>query len=136
MTLMFQQEVAYRITAAPNSNHYGRLAVMAQWLCQAEMVMDLDPTSFTPPPKVTSTVVHIVPRPTPIGPENLSWNAMESVTRAAFGQRRKMLRASLKTLTPSPESLLEIAGIEGTRRAETLNIEEFCQLAKAWENKL
>ncbi|MHC5306817.1 16S rRNA (adenine(1518)-N(6)/adenine(1519)-N(6))-dimethyltransferase RsmA [Bartonella sp. LJL80] len=124
MTLMFQREVAERITAKPQSDHYGRLGVLAGWRSQATIAFDVPPQAFTPPPKVTSSVVHIVPRehPLPCSAQNL-----ERVTKAAFGQRRKMLRQSLKPL--GGETLLQKAEIEGTRRAETLSIEEFVRLA-------
>lgn len=124
MTLMFQREVAERITAKPQSDHYGRLGVLAGWRSRATIAFDVPPQAFTPPPKVTSSVVHIVPRehPLPCSAQNL-----ERVTKAAFGQRRKMLRQSLKPL--GGETLLQKAEIEGTRRAETLSIEEFVRLA-------
>jgi 16S rRNA (adenine1518-N6/adenine1519-N6)-dimethyltransferase len=126
LTLMFQKEVAQRIVAAPGSNHYGRLGVLCGWRTEAEMVFDIPPSAFTPPPKVTSTVVHLTPRTSPL-PVELA--ALERVTKAAFGQRRKMLRQSLKGI--GGETLLAKAGIDGTRRAETLSVEEFVGLAKA-----
>ncbi|UFN48139.1 16S rRNA (adenine(1518)-N(6)/adenine(1519)-N(6))-dimethyltransferase RsmA [Roseomonas sp. OT10] len=128
LTLMFQQEVAARITAAPDSEDYGRLAVLAQWRCMARMVMRLPPGAFSPPPKVWSAVVHLVPHAEQPAPELAA--AMERLTAAAFGQRRKMLRGSLKPLG-QPEALLEAAGIEPTRRAETLDVAEFERLARA-----
>jgi 16S rRNA (adenine1518-N6/adenine1519-N6)-dimethyltransferase len=124
LTLMFQKEVAQRIVATPGSNHYGRLGVLCGWRTDAEMIFDIAPSAFTPPPKVTSTVVHLTPRPTPL-PVELA--ALERVTKAAFGQRRKMLRQSLKGI--GGETLLSKAGIDGTRRAETLSVEEFVRLA-------
>ena len=127
LTLMFQQEVAARIVAAPDSEDYGRLAVLAQWRCTARMVMRLPPGAFSPPPKVWSAVVHLVPHAAQ--PEPALAAAMERVTAAAFGQRRKMLRGSLKPLG-QPEALLEAAGIEPTRRAETLTVTEFETLAR------
>nr|WP_305123487.1 16S rRNA (adenine(1518)-N(6)/adenine(1519)-N(6))-dimethyltransferase RsmA [Roseomonas sp. GC11] len=127
MTLMFQQEVAERITAAPDTEHYGRLAVLSQWRCDCRMTLRLPPGAFSPPPKVWSAIVHLVPKPGPFDPVLMA--ALERVTAAAFGQRRKMLRSSLKPLG-QPEALLEQAGIEGTRRAETLTIGEFERLAR------
>ncbi|MCO5157050.1 MAG: 16S rRNA (adenine(1518)-N(6)/adenine(1519)-N(6))-dimethyltransferase RsmA [Aquamicrobium sp.] len=124
MTLMFQKEVAQRIVAAPGSAAYGRLGVLAGWRTQARIVFDLPPQAFTPPPKVTSSVVHILPRENPLPADE---RKLARVTEAAFGQRRKMLRQSLKAL--GGERLLETAGIDATRRAETLSIEEFVTLA-------
>ena len=124
LTLMFQKEVGERIVAEAGDDHYGRLGVLCGWLTEAEMMFDLSPQAFTPPPKVTSTVVHIEPRKSPI-PCELS--KLERVTHAAFGQRRKMLRQSLKPL--GGEALLNTAEIDPSRRAETLSIEEFCRLA-------
>lgn len=126
MTLMFQREVAERIVAAPDSGSYGRLGVLAGWRAEARIVFDLPPQAFTPPPKVTSSVVHLTPRAAPL---EADLRAMERVTEAAFGQRRKMLRQSLKSL--GGEALLEKAGIDGTRRAETLTIEEFARIARS-----
>jgi len=124
MTLMFQKEVAQRIVAAPGSAAYGRLGVLAGWRTQARIAFDLPPQAFTPPPKVTSSVVHILPRENPLPADE---KKLARVTEAAFGQRRKMLRQSLKAL--GGERLLEAAGIDGTRRAETLSIAEFVTLA-------
>jgi 16S rRNA (adenine1518-N6/adenine1519-N6)-dimethyltransferase len=124
MTLMFQKEVAQRIVARPGSEAYGRLGVLAGWRTQARIVFDLPPQAFTPPPKVTSSVVHILPRETPLPADG---RKLARVTEAAFGQRRKMLRQSLKSL--GGERLLDAAGIDATRRAETLTIEEFVTLA-------
>jgi 16S rRNA (adenine1518-N6/adenine1519-N6)-dimethyltransferase len=124
LTLMFQREVAQRIVAQPGSNHYGRLGVLCGWRTEAEMMFDIPASAFTPPPKVTSTVVSLTPRPSPL-PVDLT--ALERVTKAAFGQRRKMLRQSLKGI--GGEGLLAKAGIDGTRRAETLSVEEFVGLA-------
>ncbi|WP_341535038.1 16S rRNA (adenine(1518)-N(6)/adenine(1519)-N(6))-dimethyltransferase RsmA [Acetobacter sacchari] len=128
LTLMFQLEVAERICAAPDSEHYGRLAVISQWCADCAQVMRLPPGAFSPPPKVWSAVVSITPRPEQPSPELFS--AMERVTAAAFGQRRKMLRGSLKGI--GGEHLLSAARIEGTRRAETLSVEEFDRLARAF----
>ena len=127
MTLMFQQEVAERITAAPDTEAFGRLGVLAQWRCRCELLLRLPPGAFTPPPKVWSAVVGFTPRPEDPGPALFA--AMERLTAAAFGQRRKMLRGSLKALGEA-EALLEQAGIAGTRRAETLTIAEFDRLAR------
>lgn len=126
MTLMFQREVAERIVAQPDSEHYGRLGVLAGWRTQARIAFDVPPQAFTPPPKVMSSVVHITPRETPLPCNSL---ALGRITQAAFGQRRKMLRQSLKALGGA--ELLEKVGIDGTRRAETLSIEEFVSLANA-----
>jgi 16S rRNA (adenine1518-N6/adenine1519-N6)-dimethyltransferase len=124
LTLMFQKEVGERIVASAGDDHYGRLGVLCGWLTHAEMMFDLSPQAFTPPPKVTSTVVHIEPNPKPL-PCSLA--KLERVTHAAFGQRRKMLRQSLKPL--GGEALLNKAEIDPSRRAETLEIEEFCRIA-------
>ncbi|MEO9340520.1 16S rRNA (adenine(1518)-N(6)/adenine(1519)-N(6))-dimethyltransferase RsmA [Mesorhizobium sp. SB112] len=126
MTLMFQREVAQRIVAKPGSDAYGRLGVLAGWRTDARIAFDVPPQAFTPPPKVTSSVVHLVPREKPI---EADVRIIGRVTEAAFGQRRKMLRQSLKSL--GAERLLEATGIDGTRRAETLDIAEFAALANA-----
>ncbi|SNB78890.1 MULTISPECIES: 16S rRNA (adenine(1518)-N(6)/adenine(1519)-N(6))-dimethyltransferase RsmA [unclassified Agrobacterium] len=124
MTLMFQKEVGQRIVAEEGDNHYGRLGVLAGWRTVAEMAFDVPPQAFSPPPKVTSTVVHLLPKDKPL-PCDVA--KLEKVTEAAFGQRRKMLRQSVKSL--GGETLLEKAGIDPTRRAETLSVEEFVALA-------
>ena len=126
MTLMFQREVAERIVARPGSDAYGRLGVLAGWRSDARIAFDVPPQAFTPAPKVTSSVVHIVPRTEPLPAEI---RKLERVTEAAFGQRRKMLRQSLKSL--GGERLLDAVGIDGTRRAETLDVAEFARLANA-----
>ena len=126
LTLMFQKEVAQRIVAAPGADAYGRLAVLAGWRTEARIAFEVPARAFTPPPKVTSAVVHLVPREAPLAADV---RALERVTEAAFGQRRKMLRQSLKAL--GGERLLGATGIDGTRRAETLAIEEFVVLANA-----
>ncbi len=128
LTLMFQQEVAERICAAPDTEHYGRLAVLSQWLCRCTVLMHLPPGAFFPPPRVHSAVVGLVPHPEQPAPELLA--AMERLTAAAFGQRRKMLRGSLKSLG-EPEALLTACHIAAERRAETLSIAEFDALARA-----
>ena len=131
LTLMFQKEVALRVVAAPDSEHYGRLAVLAQWLTRARLCFDIAPSAFVPPPKVVSSVLRLEPLPRPLAPARLE--LLERVTAAAFGQRRKMLRQSLKSLGREPGDLLAAAGIDGTRRAETLSVAEFCALARALE---
>ena len=125
MTLMFQQEVAERICAAPGTEAYGRLSVLAQATCSAALAMRIPPTAFVPPPKVWSAVVSLVPLANQPAPELLQ--AVERVTAAAFGQRRKMLRSSLKAL--GGESLLRGVGIDPERRAETLTVAEFLRIA-------
>jgi 16S rRNA (adenine1518-N6/adenine1519-N6)-dimethyltransferase len=127
LTLMFQQEVAERIVAAPGTDAYGRLAVLVAFVAEARIVLRVPPAAFTPPPKVWSAVVHIVPRPEQSAPA--LFRAMERVTAAAFGQRRKMLRSALKPLGDA-EGLLARAGIDPTRRAETLDADEFARLAR------
>ena len=124
LTLMFQKEVGQRIVAEANDDHFGRLGVICGWRTDARMAFDVPPQAFTPPPKVTSTVVHLVPRLEPI---ECDMAKLEAVSQAAFGQRRKMLRQSLKAL--GGEALLNRAGIDSSRRAETLSIEEFCRIA-------
>jgi len=127
MTLMFQREVAGRISAEPGGKDYGRLSVFAQWLCETGHHFDLPPGAFSPPPKIYSSVITLAPRPKPLYPANK--DVLEKVVAAAFGQRRKMLRSALKGLRVDTEALLEKAGIDGTRRGETLSVEEFCALA-------
>lgn len=127
MVLMFQREVAERIVAAPKSKAYGRLSVLAQWRTQAKIVMNLPPEAFTPPPKVASAIVEFRPRAKP--EPACSVATLARVTGAAFGQRRKMLRSSLKQLTPFPELLLQRAGLSPERRAEELSVSEFARLA-------
>jgi 16S rRNA (adenine1518-N6/adenine1519-N6)-dimethyltransferase len=127
MTLMFQQEVAERITAAPGTEMYGRLGVLAQWRCRTSLLLTLPPGAFSPPPKVWSAVVGLTPLPDDPGPALFA--TMERLTAAAFGQRRKMLRGALKSLGEA-EALLGAAEIDPTRRAETLTIAEFDRLAR------
>lgn len=126
LTLLLQKEVVQRIVATEADDHYGRLGVLCGWLTEARAAFDIPPQAFTPPPKVTSTVVHLLPRnqPLPCDPAKL-----ERVTAAAFGQRRKMLRQSLKPV--GGEALLTRAGIEPSRRAETLSVEEFVTLSNS-----
>jgi 16S rRNA (adenine1518-N6/adenine1519-N6)-dimethyltransferase len=128
--LMFQKEVADRLVAEPRSKAYGRLAVLTQWRCAAQRLFDIDPRAFTPPPKVISTVIALSPRESPLPCRTA---ALERVTAAAFGQRRKMLRASLRSLDRPPDRLLEEADILGTRRAEELSVEEFVRLARVYD---
>ena len=126
LTLMFQQEVAKRIVAKPGSSAYGRLAVLAQWRAQAKMAMKVHRSAFTPPPKVMSAIVHVEPGTMP---EGVSAKVLERLTEAAFGQRRKMLRQSLKAVPGAVDALGEI-GIDPQRRAETLEVEDFVKLAR------
>lgn len=121
MTLMFQREVSERIAATPGSSAYGRLSVLAQWLCDVTIVMHIPAAAFSPPPKVDSALVRLIPNP--IQPPAAHLKAMERVTAAAFGQRRKMLRGALRGI--GGEALLKAAGIAPDRRAETLSIREF-----------
>ncbi len=129
MVLMFQREVAQRITAPPGGKAYGRLSVMVQWRCRAGALFDLPPRAFTPAPKVTSTVLALEPRPAPLAEARA--DLLEAVVAAAFGQRRKMLRSSLKQISADPIALLRTAGLEPTLRAENLSVEQFCALARA-----
>ncbi|MDG3577266.1 16S rRNA (adenine(1518)-N(6)/adenine(1519)-N(6))-dimethyltransferase RsmA [Rhizobium sp. YJ-22] len=124
LTLMFQKEVGQRIVAREDDDHYGRLGVLCGWRTRAHMAFDVPPQAFTPPPKVTSSVVHLTPNPEPL---HCDVAKLERVTQAAFGQRRKMLRQSVKSL--GGEALLTKAGIDPQRRAETLSVEEFVTLA-------
>ena len=126
MTLMFQKEVAERIVAVSGDKQYGRLGVLAGWRTTASIMFHIDPKAFTPPPKVTSSVVHLEPIPAPL---NCDVKALERITGAAFQQRRKMLRASLKSVFPDPIPVLTEAGIEPTARAEMLEIADFIKLA-------
>jgi 16S rRNA (adenine1518-N6/adenine1519-N6)-dimethyltransferase len=129
-TLMFQKEVALRLAARPRSKDYGRLSVLTQWLSEARLLFDVPPRAFIPPPKVTSTLVGLVPHPRP--PYPASVKALERVTAAAFGQRRKMLRQSLKTLGVPARDLLAAAAVPETARGEDLDLEAFCALARAY----
>ncbi|HKY80433.1 MAG TPA: 16S rRNA (adenine(1518)-N(6)/adenine(1519)-N(6))-dimethyltransferase RsmA [Sphingobium sp.] len=126
LTLMFQMEVAERIVAKPGGDHYGRLAVLAQWRSEARIAMKVHRSAFTPPPKVMSAVVHIIPKP---APEGVELKHLERLTAAAFGQRRKMLRQSLKGL-PGALDALAVVGIDPQRRAETVSVEEFVEVAR------
>ena len=128
LVLMFQREVAERIVAAPGSKAYGRLAVLAGWRTDAKIMFDVNSSAFVPPPKVTSSVVRLVPRAKPLACDA---NALQRVTESAFGQRRKMLRQSLKSLGGDTGALLAAAGIEPTARAEEIPVEGFVALANA-----
>jgi len=130
LTLMFQKEVAERIVATTDSDAYGRLAVLAQWRSRARIAMNVHRSAFVPPPKVMSAVIHIVPAPMPAG---VRFATLEKLTGAAFGQRRKMLRQSLKPV-PGALDALERCGIESTRRAETLSVTDFVALARALDS--
>ena len=127
LTLMFQREVADRIVAAPGGRDYGRLSVLTQWRGVPRKQFDIDARAFTPPPKVTSTLIQIVPKREP--KPRCAVGTLERVTAAAFGQRRKMLRSSLKTLMPDTLSLLDAAGIDGNLRAEQIAPADFCRIA-------
>jgi 16S rRNA (adenine1518-N6/adenine1519-N6)-dimethyltransferase len=130
MVLMFQREVAERIVAGPGGKRYGRLSVLTGWRARAKTLFDVHPSNFVPPPKVTSSVIELVPRPDPL-PCNRAM--LERVTEAAFGQRRKMLRQSVKSLGVDPLALLAAAGIEPTARAEEIPVEGFVALARELE---
>ena len=130
LTLMFQKEVAQRICAKPGDEAYGRLAVLAAWRTRARILFEVSRSAFVPPPNVTSAVVRIEPLPCPLCEAEL--RDLERVTAAAFGQRRKMLRGSLKALTPDADGLLAAAGVPGTARPEDLHLEQFCALARAY----
>ncbi|MCL7408979.1 16S rRNA (adenine(1518)-N(6)/adenine(1519)-N(6))-dimethyltransferase RsmA [Marivivens donghaensis] len=129
LTLMFQKEVAERIVAQPGSKAYGRLAILAQWRADAKIVLDLPPQAFTPPPKVSSAVVHLTALPEPRFPADAA--TLSRVVAAGFNQRRKMLRASLKGVAPNIEDHLIAAGIQPTERAEQVSLEQFCALARS-----
>jgi 16S rRNA (adenine1518-N6/adenine1519-N6)-dimethyltransferase len=126
LTLMFQREVAERIVAEPGSKTYGRLGVLAGWRTNAEILFDVPARAFTPPPKVTSSVVQLIPNPRPLATDPA---VLERVVAAAFGQRRKMLRQSLRSLGLDPLALLAAAGIDQTRRAEEIDVADFVALA-------
>ena len=128
LTLMFQREVAERIAAAPGGKEYGRLSVLAQWLCEVEHLFDLPSGAFSPPPKIYSSVICLTPRPAPL--RAVSKEALERVLAAGFGQRRKMLRQSLKSI-PGALAALEKSGIDPTLRAENLSVEQWCGVAGA-----
>jgi 16S rRNA (adenine1518-N6/adenine1519-N6)-dimethyltransferase len=127
LTLMFQREVAERIVAKPGSEHYGRLSVAAQWRSTPRIAMQVHRSAFVPPPQVASSVVHIVPA---AEPPRVSAEVLERITAAAFGQRRKMMRSSLKSVPGALDALASL-GIDIERRAETVSVEEFVSLARA-----
>lgn len=129
LTLMFQKEVAERIAAVPGSKAYGRLGVLTGWRAEATILFDIDPRAFTPSPKVTSSLVHVAPRPSPPACDTAT---LERVTAAAFGQRRKMLRQSLRSLGVDTAELMDMARIDGTRRAEEIDVAAFVTLANAF----
>lgn len=132
-TLMLQKEVAARIAAKPRTKDYGRLAVICQWLCTAKRLFDVPPRAFVPPPKVTSSVVQLVPRPQPLAPAPFA--GLEALTAAAFGKRRKMLRSALREIAAAhgtdAETVLRETGIRPEARAEELDVAQFCALARA-----
>ncbi len=128
MTLMFQKEVAERITAKPRTKAYGRISIISQWLCKVNKAFDIPPSAFTPPPKITSSVVHF--KPIANRKDNADFKSMEKITAAAFGQRRKTLRQSLKTLGIDAEILLEKGEVSPKARAEELDIQAFVRLAE------
>jgi 16S rRNA (adenine1518-N6/adenine1519-N6)-dimethyltransferase len=129
LVLMFQREVAERIVARPGGKTYGRLAVLAGWRTEAKILFDVAPSAFVPPPKVTSAIVRLTPRPEPLACDS---KALQRVTEAAFGQRRKMLRQSLKSLGVDAGALLEASGLEPTARAEEISVEGFVTLARLY----
>ena len=136
-TLMFQSEVAARLAAPVDTGAYGRLSILAQWLCEVSPLFNVNPKAFTPPPQVQSTVVQLIPRKEPLAPAKRE--ILERVTASAFGQRRKMLRQSLMAVaagTPfvDGERLCRKAAIDPTARAETLSVEQFCAIARALED--
>ncbi len=131
LTLMFQREVAERIVATEEDpKDYGRLGVLCGWRTDARILFDVPPSAFVPPPKITSSIVHLTPKPSPL-PCRIG--ALEAVTRAAFGQRRKMLRQSLKAITPDPSAIIAAAGLEETIRAENVPVEGYVALANAFD---
>lgn len=133
ITVMLQKEVAQRLAAQPGTKSYGRLSVIVQWLCDVRVAFDVAATAFAPPPNVTSSVVRLVPRARPLFPAERA--TLERVTAAAFGQRRKMLRTSLKQLVADPLPVLAEAGIDPRARGEALSIEELCELARAFAGR-
>jgi 16S rRNA (adenine1518-N6/adenine1519-N6)-dimethyltransferase len=130
LTLMFQREVAERLVAKPDTEHYGRLSVLTQWRTTAKILFDVSRSAFVPPPKITSSIVRLEPLAEPVAPARLK--DLERVTQAAFGQRRKMLRQSLKGLSPDAEALIRTAGLDPTARAETLSVADFAALARVF----
>jgi 16S rRNA (adenine1518-N6/adenine1519-N6)-dimethyltransferase len=131
LTLMFQREVALRLVAAPGGKSYGRLSVLVQWLAEPRLLFDVPARAFVPPPKVTSSLVRLLPRAMPLA--SAAKPALERVLAAAFGQRRKMLRSSLKPLGVAADALLAETGVVATARAEELSVAQFCALARAFD---
>jgi 16S rRNA (adenine1518-N6/adenine1519-N6)-dimethyltransferase len=131
LTLMFQREVAERLAAPPGAPAYGRLSVIVQWLCDVRILLHLPARAFVPPPQVASSLVRLQPRAQPLAPADKP--TLERVLAAAFGKRRKMLRASLKSLIPDPGRLLEAAGVPPTARAEEIDVAGFCRLARSYQ---
>jgi 16S rRNA (adenine1518-N6/adenine1519-N6)-dimethyltransferase len=131
MVLMFQREVADRIVARENTEAYGRLGVLANWRAETKILFDISPAAFVPQPKVTSSVVRLIPR---LAPETCDRRALEQVAAAAFGQRRKMLRQSLKSLSVDPNRLVDAADVDVTRRAETISVAGFVAMARELTN--
>jgi 16S rRNA (adenine1518-N6/adenine1519-N6)-dimethyltransferase len=129
LILMFQREVAERLAAAPGTAAYGRLSVIVQWLCEVRIALHLPGRAFVPPPQVASSLVQLTPRSRPLAPADKPM--LERVLAAAFGQRRKMVRVSLKSLTDDPITLLEAAGVPPTARAEDIDVQGFCRLARS-----
>ncbi len=130
LTLMFQREVALRLAAPPGGRAYGRLSVLVQWLCEVRSLMHLPARAFVPPPQVASSLVQLIPRPEPLAPADR--DDLGRVLQAAFGQRRKMLRSSLRSLVAEPEGLLAAAGLPPTARAEQIDVPGFCRLARSY----
>lgn len=130
LTLMFQREVALRLVGTPGSSEYGRLSVLSQWRSRPRILFDVDRRAFTPSPKVTSSLVRIEPLQTPLAPARL--DDLQSITAAAFGQRRKMLRQSLKAIAPDAEALVRATGLDPRMRPQDLGIEAFAALAREW----
>lgn len=133
LILMFQKEVAVRLTASSGNRDYGRLSVITQWLCEARILFSVPARAFTPPPKVDSAVLHLVPRARPLADARMA--TLERVTAAGFGQRRKMLRQSLKALGCDPKELLSQAAVRDDLRAEDLSVQDFCALASALDRQ-
>jgi 16S rRNA (adenine1518-N6/adenine1519-N6)-dimethyltransferase len=134
LTLMFQREVAQRIVAKPGTESYGRLSVLAQWRSQPKILFDVARSAFVPPPKITSSIVRFEPLARPVAPAEL--RDLEKVTAAAFGQRRKMLRQSLKSLAADTEGRISAAGLDPTMRPEQLSVTEFASLARAFSQSV
>jgi 16S rRNA (adenine1518-N6/adenine1519-N6)-dimethyltransferase len=133
LVLMFQREVAERIVATPRTKAYGRLSVLSQWRAQTRILFNVPPDAFTPKPKVSSAIVEFVPKPAPTPPCDAA--QLETVTAAAFGQRRKMLRASLRQIVQDPETLLTGLGLDPKARAEELEVADFCRIANALKDR-